>query len=156
MSLGTLIPRRRTWHVAAPTRELDRLFDEFWSGLGRGSVAASPTRFVPRIDASESDEAYVVTAELPGLGKDDFTVSVEDDLLTIQGEKRSKHGEEKDGVRHLESGHGRFERRFRFPQPFVAATVEAVYANGVLTVTLPKPEEVQPQVRTIPVTTVGG
>jgi len=152
MSLGTLIPRRRTWHVAAPTGDFDRLFGDLWSGFGRGAMVAPASRFVPRIDASETDEAYRVTAELPGLEKDDFSVMLDEDVLTIKGEKRSTHDEEVDGVRHVESGHGSFERRFRFPKPIAVDAVDAVYENGVLTVTLPKPEEDRPQARTIPVT----
>ena len=73
-------------------------------------------------------------------------------MLTIKGKKREERSDEGEDRSWVEGRAGSFERAFRLPWEVAAETVKAVYKNGVLTVTVPKPEEVKPQVRTIPVT----
>jgi HSP20 family protein len=101
----------------------------------------------------ESDEAYTVRADLPGLEEKDIRVSLEEDVLTIQGKQASEKQEEKKGVRWVERAHGSFHRAIRLPAEVDAAKVAASYRQGVLTVTLPKLPEAKPEVRTIPITT---
>ncbi len=146
--------RRRAVPALRDVRAFDALFDEMWRGFGAG-----PTRqtalpgFSPRIDVRDTNEAFVLRAELPGLDEGDFEIALEDDVLTLKGEKKTESHEQREGYRHVETRSGSFERRFRLPSAVKADDVKATFDKGVLTVTLPKPEEERPQVRTIPVTT---
>ena len=158
MTIHELVPRvfgRRL----APVRtvrpgfgtDLDALFDEMWRGFG--SAPSAPAGFSPRIDVSDNEKELKVTAELPGLEEKDFDVSLDGDVLTLSGEKKTEHEEEREGWRHVERTSGSFHRALRIPFEVDPDAVEASFAKGVLTVTLPKPTEVQSRVRTIPVST---
>lgn len=146
--------RRDALPALRDVRVLDALFDDMWRGFG-----ATPTRlgalpgFSPQIDVRASDAEIVVRAELPGLDEGDFEVSLDEDVLTLKGQKKSEHEEDRDGVRHVETRSGSFERRLRLPGEVKADDVTASFEKGVLTVTLPRPEEAQHRVRSIPVTT---
>ena len=130
-------------------------FFAFPRGFGLRRVAPAVT-FSPSIDAVETDEAYQITAELPGLDASDFSVEVEDGVLTLKGEKKSRHDADAEpaaGYRRLETRGGRFERRMRFGSEVDADAVAATFRNGVLEVRVPKRAEARPEVRTIPVQT---
>jgi HSP20 family protein len=127
------------------------LFEDFWGGFDAAPLERAV--FTPRLDVQESDAEYVVTVELPGLEEKDVEISLEDDVLTIRGEKHSEHTDEKAGYKHVETIAGRFERRLALPTEVDAESVNAASKNGVITITLPKREESQPATRTIPVTT---
>ena len=118
--------------------------------------ANSGVHFNPRIDAVEDDNEYRVTAELPGLNDADFSVEIEDGVLTLRGDKKSRHESDCDsdarpGYRRVETRSGHFERRLRFGAEIDEDAVKASYRNGVLEVVVPKVAEERPQVRTIPV-----
>ena len=149
-----MVPRKRVSDTLLGRRDADRLFDDFFRGTGISpSLFVGETRrvFVPQIDVTESEDAYTVTAELPGLSNDNFEVELEDGVLTLKGEKKSHHEENEDGVRRVESRSGQFERRIRFNSPIAADDVSARYVAGVLTVTVPRKEESRPEVRTVPI-----
>jgi len=151
-----MIPRKRGSDTLVNWRDADRLFDDFfgWPGLTPSRVVGETRRaFVPRIDVTESDGAYTVTAELPGLSNGDFEVELEEGVLTLKGEKKTQFEENDGGARRVESRSGSFERRIRFRDPIAATDVTARYRDGVLTVTVPRQEESQPEVRTVPVET---
>ena len=151
-----MIPRNRGTDTLASWRDADRLFDDFfgWSRVGRSQLVGETRReFVPQIDVSESDEAYSVTAELPGLTQEDFEVEVEDGVLTLKGEKKSQHEEEASGLRRIETRSGRFERRLRFRAAIDEEKVSAQYADGVLKVEVPRREPSRPETRNVPVET---
>jgi HSP20 family protein len=151
MSLESLVPR--TWMRDVPARRRGDLFDELWRGFDFTPMAPAVggTAFVPKIDVVETDEEYRVTAELPGLDEKDFDVVIEDGVLTLKGEKVETRTSEEGETRRRETRSGSFERRFHFAAPIAQDDVKANYRNGVLTVTLPKPPEARPQVRSIPV-----
>ncbi len=132
---------------------LDRLIDELWQGFGspvaRAERAAS---FTPRMDVEETEDAIRITAELPGLEDKDFEVSLEGDVLSIKGERREERKQERKGFYHAERLAGSFRRALRLPFEPAPEALEASYKNGVLTVTVPKPEE-KSRVQAIPVTT---
>lgn len=151
-----MVPRRsRSRAIPAPrdVRSIDALFEDLWRGFGVPASLGALPGFSPRIDVRESDEEYVVTAELPGLEESDFEVCLDDDVLTLKGEKRTSHEEEREGLRHVETRSGSFQRRLRLPAPVEADAVKASFKNGVLTLTVRKPAEPEPTVRSIPVST---
>jgi HSP20 family protein len=98
-------------------------------------------RLAPSVDISEDDERYVVTAELPGSKKEDITVELKDQVLTIRGEKRNEREEKKEHSRWIERSYGSFSRSFTLPANAVADRVKADFRDGVLTVEIAKAEE---------------
>ena len=142
--------------------EMDRLFDDFFAPVagegGRNFAAPAQTAALvrPSIDVDETDQAYRVSAELPGLTEKDVELNLRDNTLTISGEKRTERDEEKGGRRYAERSFGRFERTIPFPAEVDADRIDAVFQNGVLTVTLPKNEKAQDKTRRIEVRSQGG
>lgn len=157
MTFHSLIPRRSVFRVphAHPGLrafwpvEMDRFFDEAFAGAPAAQAAQS---FTPRIDVSESDEAYVVRADLPGVEEKDVQISLEEGVLTIQGKLESEQEEERKGLRYAERVRGSFQRTIELPGELDETKVTASYKQGVLTVTLPKQPAPKPQVRSIPIT----
>jgi HSP20 family protein len=136
-------------------REIDRLFEDFDTGswltpfrrLGaeiepfwRGEMVWSAS---PAVDFIEKDNAYEVTAELPGLDEKNIDVKVANGGLTIKGEKQEEKEEKKKGYHLQERHYGSFERYFRLPEGVDADKIEASFKKGVLKVTLPKKPEAQ-------------
>jgi HSP20 family protein len=150
MVFRSLIPHRSTlsphpaWGARGP-------FDDVWPDL-RFAPAVAP-EFAPRIDVRETDDAILVTAELPGLEAEDFDVTLDEDLLTLKGKKVTNHDESGEGYTHVERTSGSFSRSFRIPWELSPDSVTAAYKNGVLTLTVARPAEVQTEPRTIPVET---
>jgi HSP20 family protein len=156
MTLHSLIPRRsylraRETHPALRafwSADLDRFFDEAFAGFGRVPV----TGFAPPVDVDESDEAYTVRADLPGLEEKDIEVSLDDGVLRIQGKLESGREEERKGRCYVERASGSFQRAIALPAEVDAENVKASYKQGVLTVTLPKRADAQPTPRRVPIT----
>jgi HSP20 family protein len=123
-------------------REVNRLFDETlrgmpdWTGEQTRQSAVSA-----RMNVSETDKEILVTAELPGVSENDIDVSLDDDVLTIRGEKRMEKKEEKENFHFVERSFGSFQRSVRLPYATDPEKVEASFENGVLTIRLPKTEQ---------------
>lgn len=146
-------------------REVDRLFTDFDQGLSpmtrrplfgfddlwRRRGGASALLATPAVDVVEKDDAYVVSAELPGMDNKDIEVEVANDRLTLRGEKQEAREEKKGGYHLQERRYGSFERSFRLPEGVDAAAIDAGFAKGVLTVTLPKTAEARKATRKIEV-----
>jgi HSP20 family protein len=126
----------------------DRFFDTMtqgwpqWSSplreTGGGPMSFSPFGGFPRVDTSESEKAYEITVELPGVDEEDVSISVDDGVLTIKGEKKSER-EEKDKDYHLmERSFGSFQRSFRVPDNVDDGKIDAKFKKGVLHVEMPK------------------
>ena len=134
-------------------REMDRLFDDFFTPSTETRSFAAPgataNAIQPSIDVDETEQAYTVTAELPGIAEQDVELNLADNALTISGEKRSERNEEQGGRRYSERSFGRFSRTIPFPTEVDADRVDAAYRNGVLTVTLPKNEKARDKTRKI-------
>jgi HSP20 family protein len=103
----------------------------------------------PTVDIVESEEDVLISAELPGLGRDDVKVEVKDDVLTLKGEKKRKDETKEDGYHRIERRYGSFYRSFVLPPSVEKDNVKAAFENGVLTIRLPKAEQARP--REIPV-----
>jgi HSP20 family protein len=135
-----------------PARELDllqgdmnRLFDTFFQGRGLGGGAGNGSRrWIPPMDLAETDEHFVVRADLPGLDRDDLEIEVKDRVLTISGEREAEHEDRKEGYHRVERSFGRFSRSLDLPEGIDASAVTADFERGVLEVRIPKPEERQP------------
>jgi len=130
----------RGWDPMRRRARLGQLADVFGPTEG-GAV-------VPAVDIAEDDERYVVTMEVPGASKDDVTVETHDNVLTVRGEKRSKRDETHEHARYVERRYGSFSRSFTLPSN-ASDDVKARFADGVLTVELPKVAEPKPRVVSI-------
>ncbi|AVA24830.1 Hsp20/alpha crystallin family protein [Rhizobium sp. NXC24] len=132
-------------------REVNRLFDDVFRGFGSGlrSVGNAPAFGAgwPSVEISDTDKEIKVTAEVPGLEEKDIEVLLNDGVLTLKGEKRS---ESEDKTRQFsERYYGRFERRIPLGVEVKEDQVDAHFKNGVLTVSLPKSDKAQSQVKRI-------
>ena len=146
-----LSTRRRGLTPATLFGDFDRLFGSAWPTT---TARSGKPAVVPRIDVRESDEAWLIDAELPGLEQSQIDVSVDDGVLTISGERKSEETSEDEatGYRHLERYRGSFRRSLRLPEDVDTEAIQAAYRNGVLSLTVPKPPKVEPEVLHIPVT----
>ena len=134
-------------------REMDQLFDGFLSEWpGRTSLLDRRLgSFVPQVDLAETDKEVRITAELPGLDEKEVEVTLTQGVLTIKGEKREEHQENKGDIHRSECRYGMFERSVQLPADIDADKAKASFKNGVLKVTLPKTAEAQSNRRRIPV-----
>jgi HSP20 family protein len=121
----------------------DRLFDSLWGASGGGNRGGSLMR-APETDVVETEKEIRVVTEMPGLRPDDVEVDVENNVLTIRGEKREERTEGEGGKYHLaERRYGTFARSFVLPRDVDAERIEAAFDQGVLTVRIPKSERAQ-------------
>ncbi len=124
--------------------EMDRLWDEYF-GSGRRALQPMEEAWLPAVDVSESEDKITVKAEIPGLEAKDIDISMSGDTLTIKGEKKTETEEKEENYHLVERSYGSFRRAMKIPATVDADKVEATYKNGVLTVVLPKKEEVKPK-----------
>lgn len=110
-----------------------------------GAEGVAEREWYPVVDVHEKDDAYLITAELPGLNKKDVHVTVEGNVLTLSGERRYEHEEKQEKCHRLERAYGHFTRSFTLPGAVKADAVEAKFKDGVLTLVLPKSEEKKPK-----------
>lgn len=140
--MKTLTPWRA--HELAPWQDFHRLDARLRNMLGPSwPETESAMGWAPAIDVEETEGAYEVTAELPGMKAEDVDATVENDILTIRGEKKQETRKEEEGGKWhlLERTYGSFARSFTLPRRVNEAKVEARFEDGVLKVTLPKAEE---------------
>jgi len=124
---------------------LTRAFGD--EGIGRGAWS-------PSVDIFENKDQIVLEAELPGMKQEDFDLSIENNVITLRGERRFEKTEETDNYHRVERSYGAFTRSFTLPQTVSGEGATAEYNSGVLRVTLPKREEAKP--RRIEVTAAAG
>lgn len=123
--------------------EVNRLFDNF---LGRTAQAGGMERlWAPPVDMYETKDELVVLAELPGLNEKDIHLSITGDVLTLRGDRAWDAQIEQDSYYRSERWHGKFERSLPLPVPVQSDKVKAQYRDGVLTIKLPKVEEIKPR-----------
>jgi HSP20 family protein len=135
-------PMRPDFGLFGLHREIDRLFNEFVQAIAQNDGTKSLT---PNIEITETDETVEVTAEMPGLERKDVEISIEDDTLTIRGEKKVEENQKDKNVQHSERIYGMFMRVLQLPPGIDPSSVQAAMSNGVLKVTIPKPAKSMPK-----------
>jgi HSP20 family protein len=128
------------------SEEMDRWFDQFTRGAGlsrpsfgwRGLVGsqAGEGTWLPRIEAMQKGDTFVVRADLPGLKKDDVEVELTDEAITIRGERREEYEEERGGYWRSEREYGQFHRSIPLPEGVIAESAQATFRDGVLEITM--------------------
>ena len=124
-------------------RLLHTFFDTPTSAVANGNGGAR--RWIPAMDLVETDEHFVLRADLPGLAEGDVTVELQDGVLTIAGERRSEHEASKEGYYRLERATGAFSRSLTLPDGVDPEAIAATFDRGVLEVRIPKPEQRKPR-----------
>lgn len=155
MELKNLVPWRKDKGVQLSDpfdqlrSEMDRLFDHF---LERRDLGPWPEgTFSPAIDVKDTDDAILVSAELPGIDESELDVSVNRDILTIRGEKREESDKKENGRKYVERSYGMFERGIPLHCAVDESKVKATFKKGVLKITLPKTAEAKNASRKIPI-----
>lgn len=134
---------RHTPTFSSLRREIDRLFDDMVrTGDGDGTQSAL---WAPRTDISETEDHYTLRMDMPGLSKKDLNIELQGDTLTVSGERKSEHEENKENFHRVERSYGRFFRSFTLPQASDTEQVKATMKEGVLTIEVPKREESKPR-----------
>jgi HSP20 family protein len=113
------------------------IMDEFFND----AVATRQHAFAPSIDISETDKQYVIDVEVPGLDKKDIELNVDNNTLTISGERKFEHKEEEKHYHRVESSYGSFSRSFSLPDNVNSESIQATYNNGILNITIDKSEQ---------------
>jgi HSP20 family protein len=127
------------------SERLNRVFARPAARATSGKEALTVADWMPTVDISETDGEYVIKAELPEVKKEDVKVTVEDGVLTLQGERRQEKEEKGKRFHRVERSYGSFVRSFTLPESVDEAGVKAEYKDGVLSLHLPKTERMKPK-----------
>lgn len=139
-----VLARREENPLYAFRQEMDRMFDDFFGGgfgltpFSGGGFMESFGDFSPRVDVTENEKEVRITAELPGLEEKDIDVSLNNDTLTIRGEKKAEKEDKGDNYYRMERSYGSFHRSIPLPTEVNSDQCDATFKNGVLQITLPK------------------
>ena len=117
--------------------EMDRLFDRIWEGE---MPERAMGEWTPVLDFSETKDFYFVKVEIPGIDPKEIKISLQDHVLTISGERKKEEEKKEERFYRLERSYGMFTRSIRLPMPVDGTKVDALFKNGVLTVSIPKAE----------------
>lgn len=137
--------------------EMNRLFDDFFEGFSMmpslyGAEGQS-AMFSPGVDLSETDKDVVITVELPGMDKNDVSVEMDDEAITISGEKKEEREDKNRNWHFREQSYGKFRRVLPLPAAVNGDKAKASFKKGLLTVTVPKKEEAKVNRKTIDIST---
>lgn len=137
----------RKWNpfseIMSLQHQLDRLFGETLERGTRGEIDFGS--WMPPVDLREESDKLVLEMELPGLKKDDIEISLENNVLTVKGERKFEKEEKKDNYHKIERSYGKFSRSFSLPTTVKADAIDASLKDGVLTLSLPYAEEAKPK-----------
>ena len=129
--------------------EMNRLFNTFFDSPtangGNGGNGNTVRRWIPAMDLAETEDHFILKADLPGLAEEDVNIEVEDNVLTVSGERQAEHEDKREGYVRLERSYGSFRRSLTLPEGVDPEGVTASFDKGVLEVRIPKPEERKPR-----------
>jgi HSP20 family protein len=125
--------------------EMNRLFNNLFDAPGGTDSGGPLRRWIPAMDLVETDEDFVLRADLPGLAEGDVNIELDDNVLTVSGERKSEHEQRKEGYYRVERASGSFSRSLTLPEGVDPERIKASFDRGVLEVRIPKPEERKPR-----------
>jgi HSP20 family protein len=129
--------------------EMNRIFNTFFDAPspngGGANGGGALRRWLPPMDLVETDDRFVLRADLPGLSEEDVQIELEDSVLTISGERRAEHEDTREGFYRVERSFGQFRRSLTLPEGVDPDAIGAAFHKGVLEVRIPKPEERKPR-----------
>jgi HSP20 family protein len=124
---------------------LNRLFEETFGRYPVGKRETLERTWSPVVDIYEEKDSIIVKAELPGIKKDEVSIEIKDNVLTLSGERKYEQETKKENYHRIERFYGKFSRSFTLPETVQVEKVKANYKDGVLEITLPKAEETKPK-----------
>jgi HSP20 family protein len=124
-------------------KEMDKRFNRFYRSMAEDSEGVCEC--YPMVDIEETKDDFVIYAELPGVSKDDVKINLADDTLTLSGEIKEPEKKDERKFHRIERSYGKFQRSFYVPMHIQSDKVKASFKDGILTVKLPKKEEVKPK-----------
>jgi HSP20 family protein len=126
---------------------MNRLFNTFFepSAGSNGGGNGVLRRWTPAMDLVETQNHFVLRADLPGVSEEDVKIELEDNVLTVSGERKAAHEEAKEGYYRVERAYGSFSRTLQLPEGVDAESIDASFDRGVLEVRIPKPEQRKPR-----------
>jgi HSP20 family protein len=125
--------------------EMNHLFDNFFTGWPEPKKGLLEGEWIPSIDVAETDDNITVTAEIPGIKQEEVDIAITDDVLTLKGEKKEEKEIKEKNYCRIERSYGSFQRSVRLPSGVKGDEAKAAYKDGILTITIPKTEEVKPK-----------
>ena len=126
--------------------EMNRLFNTFFDAPAPGNGGQTTLRrWIPAMDVVETDDHFVLRADLPGLNEGDVNIELDDNVLTISGERKAEHEQRNEGFYRVERASGSFSRSLTLPEGVDAEGIQASFDSGVLEVRVPKPEQQKPR-----------
>ncbi len=139
-----------------PFRDVDDVFDRFFAESMRrwprqGTAGQPPREWAPAADVSETDVEFVIKAELPEVRKEDVSITVQDGVLTLAGERKPQKIEDQETIHRIERLYGAFARRFALPENADEQGIRAESRDGLIVIRIPKQRVVEPQPRQIQV-----
>jgi HSP20 family protein len=141
---GLIRSNRRT--LNSLQREIDSLFDSLMPRTyGEGDEESRTAVWAPRTDLAETDDAYRIMLDVPGMTKEDLTINYQDNQLTVSGERKAETRDENENFVRVERSFGHFYRSFTLPKSISEDDISAEYQDGVLTIHVPKAEEEKPR-----------
>lgn len=126
-------------------RGINKMFDSFFRGSAQDDGDLSPSVWTPAVDVAEHDNEYIVKVELPGVARDDVKITMQENILTIRGEKKQEKETKDSDFHRVERSYGSFQRSFTLPTHVKNDRIEASFKDGILTVNVPKAEEAKPK-----------
>lgn len=132
------------WTPSFSRSALDRAFESAFNDMLRPVAESEELQnrsWIPAVDIRESAESLTLTADLPGLSQEDIELTLENNLLTLTGERRFEAEDNTKDYHRIERAYGRFTRSFTLPRNVESDSVKASFQNGVLTIELPKKEQ---------------
>jgi|SRR5579859_127320 len=136
--------------MASLQNEMNRLFSTFFDAPASATGNVNPLRrWIPAMDLVETEDDFVLRADLPGLSENDVKIELEDNVLTVSGERKAEHEQHKEGYYRVERAFGSFARSLTLPDGVNPDQVRANFDRGVLEVRIPKPEQRKPRKVTI-------
>jgi HSP20 family protein len=126
-------------------QEMNRLFGTFFDTPASQAGAAGARRWIPAMDLVETDDQFVLRADLPGMSESDVDLSLDDNVLTISGERKTEHESKGEGFYRVERATGAFSRSLTLPEGVDGDAISARFDRGVLEVRIPKPEQRKPR-----------
>ena len=142
----TRLTRTRNRNLNSLQNEIDRVFDQFFPSRNQDQEGSSPQAvWRPRMDLVETEEDYRLHLDMPGMSTDEIKISYQDNELVVSGERTSTQTDENEEFVRVERSFGQFRRAFTLSRTVDAENINATYDSGVLTVTVPKTEKVQPR-----------
>ena len=140
----TLIRWEPVRELSTIQSEMNRVFNSFFDTPTSANGGSSYRRWLPALDLVETEGEYVLRVDLPGLTEKDVNIELDDNVLTVSGERKAEHEERKEGYYRVERASGSFRRSLRLPEGVDAVAIKAQFHSGVLEVRIPKPEAPKP------------